>query len=121
MEIPISISSNLMSPDELKHEIERSVELSDDELALEIHEPLFVTRGVDAGTLVAVGSAVAPIITALVTGIFQIAKQRAANKIVFHSATTTIEVPTSISEDELDEIIEKVKRLEAGLSGIDIT
>ena len=112
MEISITTKSIGMQSEEL-HNLLINTLKTNDEVKFELRRPEVVFRGVESMILVAIVGAVGTGLGALITGLLQIAKQKAGQRITIQTKSgSRIQVPPNVSPEMLDTLIDKIKKLE---------
>lgn len=113
MELQIVISPEIMSIDKLKDNLEAQNYERGVELILETRKSETRLRGMDPTILVAIAGAGGAAIGALITGLLQILKQTIANKIVMQTRSGyRLEIPANLSPEEIEALIEKLRKLD---------
>lgn len=112
MEIYIMGERIGIQPAELQDLLINTMKTNDD-VKMELRKSEIVLRGVDPTILVAIVGTIGTGLGALITGLLQIAKQKAAQKMTVQSGDNKIEVPQDISPEMLDALIDKIKKLDA--------
>ena len=111
MELQI-ISQSAITNQEIKALLEKQIS-PESEVKLEIRQPEIVYRGLDPSILVAIVGAAGTGLGALITGISQLLKEHANQKIVVQTeGKFKIEIPANISPEKLGELIEQIKKLD---------
>ena len=115
----IQITSENISSTELKRLLESALQLVNIDIALEIRKSVVKKRTIDPTVLVAAVGVIGTALGALITALLQVARQRASQKIVLvWSNGQSLEVPADMSSEELDNLIEKLKRSDDNIEKI---
>ena len=84
MQMQIVISSDTMSPSELKEQLESQPGWDSDGVVLEVKRPAVAVRPVEPAVLVAVVGAVGTGLVALISGLLQALQRSASKTITIH-------------------------------------
>lgn len=104
------VASSPKSSERLKNQLAAIPKWADALNLMESSAPLTV---VDSGIVVAIVAAAGAGIGSLISGLLQLAKQSATNKIVLQTKDgTRLEVPVNVSAEELDRLIVKLCDIE---------
>lgn len=110
----ITITSKRTKAVELKALLEQNLPPDRAEIALEVRKREQVFRGLDPTILVAIVGAAGAGLGAIITGLLQIAKQMSSRLITIQSKDgSKLVVPVGISKEELEMLIENVKKLDS--------
>jgi hypothetical protein len=89
------------------------------EVAFQIHKP--EDRSIETAVLVALIGAAGTGLGTLLTGVLQLAREKFASKIIVQTEKGRIEVPANLPLDQLDKLLDRVKRLESSEVNIHLT
>jgi hypothetical protein len=112
----ITISGENLSAEKL-FEWLSEIPFRSDAITLNINLPSqdFRSIGTDVAVIVATVAGASTVISALISGIFQIIKEQLSNRgriVIRGHKGTTVEVPANISKERLDELIEKARSID---------
>jgi len=111
MEIKI-VSDEIVSTD-LRESLERTLDLENTKINLELRTTQLRFRNLDPTVLVAIVSASSATLGYLISGLLGIVKERQLAKVIIETKEgTKIEIPSNYPVEKLDAIITKLKRLE---------
>lgn len=114
MELTIKINTDAISAAELKESLEQRPDWKDLNIGLSLRKSKVRTRGLDPAILVAIVGAASTSMGALIAGLFQIAKEKSAERIVIQGADgERVEFPANLPPEEIDDLIEKARKLGA--------
>lgn len=110
MEFKFTIDRKIMSHQELLEEFETNLDNSD----VEIHEKKSRFRNVDPTVVVALVGVAGAGLVAIINALALIATKSSADKIVLQSESgSRLEVPSDLNPDNLDQWIEKLKKMDS--------
>jgi hypothetical protein len=113
MKLHITLDSERLKPEELKRLLEGQLDPNDDQIVLDVRKRELIFRGLDPNVLVAIVAAAGTALGALITGVVEVAKQTSAKTIVIQSKNgSKLEFPAHMPSEEIDKLIEKVKKLD---------
>lgn len=111
--LDIILSAASIPSRELKRHCENQIVLKEASIELDLRDRRIDTRGIDSTVLVAVVSVTGTALGALVSGLLQIANARRQSKIILQTRDgSRLEIPSDTQSDRIDELIDKIKRME---------
>jgi hypothetical protein len=111
--LSLEMQVSCMVPDELYEELTDHFSKSDVSSMIELKVPRTRFRSAETPILLAVITASATALAALITGLSAVVKQREAKKIVIRGKCgESLEFPIGISDDEIRQLLDVLKEME---------
>jgi len=112
LEIKIILNSEDIGQMEFKELLKKQLALNNINVVLEIRKNRPILRGIDPTILVALVGTLGTGLGALITGILQVLKQTAMQKIIIQTENgSKFDIPADMSPEKLDILIEKIKKV----------
>lgn len=105
--IQVKITAKNIDVNEVKSKLEES---AGREVAFQIREP--EDRAIETAVLIALIGVASTGLKTLLGGLLQFGREKLASKIIVQTEKARIEVPVGLPLDQLDNLIDRVKRLE---------
>lgn len=119
IEFKIKLPEDFRSADRIMNKLTESFGASEEEIRLESGSS-DEYRALETAVLVAIVSAGGTALGFFVTGLLKLLESGAAQKIVVKSGDTQIEVPKQASQEDLDRIVNAVRKLEGAKVSLEV-
>jgi len=113
MEIKLQVDPRIMSLTVFKEQLQAEADSSESEFTIEMRKTGDVLRSIDPTIIVAVVGAAGTALGALIYGLAKIAQQAGAKTILIQTRHgDRLEFPANFTPNQIDVLIEKLKKLE---------
>ena len=119
IEFKVKLPEDFRSADRITNKLTESFGASEGEIRLESRSS-DEYRTLETAVLVAIVSAAGTALGAFVTGLLKLLQSGATQKIVVKMGDTRIEMPKQASQEELDRIVDAVRKLEGAKVSLEV-
>jgi hypothetical protein len=106
----VKISAKSVDLNEVKASLEKTIG-STEEIEFQVHQP--DDRAIETAVLVALIGAGGTVLGALISGIMQLAREKASAKIIVQTEKGRIEAPVILPKEQFERLIDRVNLLKA--------